>query len=321
MTGPIAVVLAAGRSTRMESTIPKVLHPVCGPPLVDYVLAAARSAGVARIVVVIGHEAAQVRDGLSHHRDVSFAMQSEQKGTGHAVMMCESELSGHDGPVLILAGDTPLLRARSLVKLLDDLKSDQASCVIGTADTEFNKGLGRIVRDSAGSFVKIVEQQDATPRQAAITEINTGCYAFDCGSLLRALRELRPDNRQAEYYLTDCPAIMRSRGEHVVASCNLTIEEAMGVNTRVQLAEVRRVIQQKFLQTLMLDGVTIVDPDQTSIDTRASIGRDTTVFPFTSVCGPARIGAGCRIGPNAVIDGDVTVANGTNIGPFQVVRG
>ena len=321
MHDPVAVILAAGKSTRMKSAVPKVLHDVCGRPMIEYVLESARNAGACRIVVVVGYQADQVRDALSEHPDVEFALQAEQHGTGHAVMVCEEQLKRHDGPVLILAGDTPLLRAESLSALLQEQREHDAVCVIGTAETDANEGLGRIVRDSDGEFLQIVEQRDTTPEQAAIREINAGCYAFDCRSLLGALGRIRPENDQGEYYLTDCPAVLKADGKRVVASRRLDIVEAMGVNTRVQLAEVERTMQRMCLEKLMLSGVTIVAPDQTYVDPRAVVGPDTVIDPFTSVTGPAVIGRRCRIGPHAVVQGDAQIPDGTAIGPFEIVTG
>ncbi|HUG90260.1 MAG TPA: NTP transferase domain-containing protein, partial [Planctomycetaceae bacterium] len=197
---PLAIVLAAGKSTRMKSALPKVLHEVCGRPMIEYVLDAARDAGATRIVVVVGHEADRVRAALASQGDVEFALQAEQQGTGHAVMMCREALSRQDGAVLVLSGDTPLLRAESLRGLLDEQQRHAAACIIGTAETDANQGLGRIVRDAGGAFARIVEQRAATPEQAAVREINTGCYAFDARDLLEALDRIRPENSQAEYY-------------------------------------------------------------------------------------------------------------------------
>jgi len=243
---PAAVILAAGKSTRMKSDLPKVLHPVGGRPMIEHVLDAARAAGIGRIVVVVGHQAERVKQALAHHADLEFALQAEQKGTGHAVQMCAEALADHEGPVLILAGDTPLLRGSSLAGLLDELRARNAACVIGSAVTDANEGLGRIVRNDAGQFVRIVEQKDATPEEAAIREINTGCYAFDRRLLFDALAQVRTDNKQGEYYLTDCPAILLEQGKTVLAVSSLNAEEARGVNTPEQLAEVERVLNRRF---------------------------------------------------------------------------
>lgn len=319
MSAPVAVVLAAGKSTRMKSTLPKVLHEVCGRPMIDYVLDAARAAGIARQVVIIGHEADKVKAALAHSPGVEFALQAEQKGTGHAVMMCRDNLRQHDGAVLILTGDAPLMRASSFTALLDDFKNEQAACVIGTASTQNNFGLGRIVRDRQGEFVRIVEQKDATPQEAAICEINVGCYVFDCQALFEALDRIEPNNKQKEYYLTDCCGILRSAGKRVVASPRLDIVEALGVNTRVQLAEVHQALQREYFGRLMADGVTIVDPAQTTIDLRAKIGADTVIHPCTTISGPALIGANCRIGPHVHVGPAAKLADGTVVGPFQSV--
>ena len=319
MNPPVAIVLAAGKSTRMKSSLPKVLHEVCGRPMIEYVLDAVRAAGVQRIVVVIGHQADRVRGELSGHDDVDFALQSEQLGTGHAVMMCEAALADHDGKALILAGDTPLLRGESLAELLGVLDSEEAACVIGTAVTEQNEGLGRIVRDGQGEFVRIVEQKDAAPEEAAIEEINTGCFAFDSKLLFQSLQQIRPNNVQGEYYLTDCPAVLLAEGRRVVASPSLNIEEAMGVNTRVQLAEVSRVIQQRTQKTLMLAGVSIIAPEQTVIDPQAKIGVETVIHPFSVIRGAVEIGEGCQIGPHAVVQGPVRLPAGSVVGPFSVM--
>ncbi|MCL4110367.1 UNVERIFIED_CONTAM: hypothetical protein GTU68_027758 [Idotea baltica] len=294
----------------MKSDTPKVLHPVCGRMLIDYVLDAARHAGVQKIVVIVGHKAQMVQDALSHHPDVVFAEQKEQNGTGHAVMMAEPHLKDHDGSVLILAGDTPLLEGDSLKALLDDQASGNAACVIGTADTASNQGLGRVVRDGDANFVCIVEEKDASEEQQAITEINTGCYAFQTQLLLQSLNELKPNNAQAEYYLTDCPRILMDAGHKVAASCSLTIEEAIGVNNRLQLAEVHRHIQDGIQEALMVSGVTIVDPRQTTIDAAVVIGRDTVIKPGCVIEGEVSIGENCVIGPHLHLRGPLTIGDG-----------
>jgi len=294
-----------------------VLHEVCGRPMIEYVLDAARGAGVSRQIVIVGYAAEEVQGALAGQRDVEFARQAEQKGTGHAVMMCRDHLARHDGPVLVLTGDAPLMRAESFQALLGEFKVENAACVIGTAETEFNHGLGRIVRSPTGEFVKIVEQKDATPAELAIREINVGCYVFDSRSLFEALDELKPNNQQNEYYLTDCASILKARGKRVVAMRKLDIIEALGVNTRDELAKVHRVLQQRFLDRLMADGVTIVDPTQVSIDLRARIGADTIIYPFTTITGPAIIGANCRLGPHAAVGPRAVLMDGTQVGPFQ----
>ncbi len=245
MTAPVAIVLAAGQGKRMHSDLPKVLHQACGRPIVEYVLDAARDAGVGRLVVVVGHRAELVQEALSRHADVEFARQERQLGTGDAVRSARGAVGHHQGPVLVLAGDTPLLHSASLRTLLEHQAREQAACVVGTACTEQNQGLGRIVRAPDGAFLQIVEEKDATVAQKAIREVNTGCYAFDGPDLFDALDQVRPQNQQGEYYLTDCADILRRAGKKVLAACCFEIAEALGVNTPEQLADVERTMSMR----------------------------------------------------------------------------
>ena len=238
MSAAAAVILAAGKGTRMNSELPKVAHEAAGKPLVRHVLDAARAAGCEKLVVVVGYGGDFVKGLLLNEPGVEFAVQTEQKGTGHAVLMAEPNVRDHAGPVLVLYGDMPLVTAASLKTLLDARAAAEAACVVGSAATENNKGLGRVIRDADGTFLRIVEEKDATDEERAVTEINTGCYAFAGPALLSSLAELTPNNAQGEYYLTDCPAILKARGETVTAEPALTIEEALGVNTPDQLAQV-----------------------------------------------------------------------------------
>lgn len=240
-----AIILAAGQGKRMNSDLPKVLHRACGRTLVEYVLDAAAGAGAQRLVVVIGHRAELVREALAGRPGVEFAVQERQLGTGDAVKAATGTLGAHDGPVLVLNGDMPLIRSESLSRLLSEQQTRGAACVVGTATTEQNAGLGRIVRDAAGQFLRIVEERDASPEEAQIREINTGCFAFAGADLFAALQEIRPANQQAEYYLTDCAEILRRQGKTVVALPCFEIAESLGVNTPQQLAEVERAIQAR----------------------------------------------------------------------------
>ena len=321
MSGSMAIILAAGKSTRMKSALPKVLHNVCGRPMIEYVIDAARSAGVTRIVAIVGHRAEMVQAELSKHRDIEFALQAEQKGTGHAVMMCQEQLRSHHGPVLVLAGDTPLLKRESLESLLKTQKEQGAACVIGTAVTEANFGLGRIIRNGQGQFEKIVEEKDATPEEKKVQEINTGCYAFDSQGLLASLDKIRPNNSQAEYYLTDCPRVLKDEGRTIVALEAFDMVEALGVNTREQLAQVTRTLLQAAMSRWMVNGTTIVVPEQTFIDPQVQIGADTIIEPFTHISGAVVIGDNCHIGPHAVLTGPLNVPSGTTVGPFQELSG
>lgn len=317
MTDLTAVILAAGKSTRMKSRKSKVLHELFGRPMIDYVLEAAREAGATRLLIVIGHEGESVKAALANEPDVEFVWQHDPQGTGHAVMVCEEQLKSHTGQTLVLASDTPLLSSESLQKLIDRQQADSASCVIGSAVTENNYGLGRIVRDNSNAFVKIVEQKDATPKEAALTEINTGCYIFETQDLLDSLGKIDKSNQQGELYLTDCPAVLLEEGRTVSASPCFTIEEAMGVNTRKHLAEVRGVLHQRGLERFMAEGVGIVSPALVDIDPRAQIGQDTVIHPFSVIEGAVTIGEGCMIGPHAVVR-NTNLPDGEVVGVFEV---
>lgn len=228
---PLAIILAAGKGKRMASDLPKVLVPVCGRPMIRYVIDALRSAGVRRMVVVVGYRAELVRDELAGEPGVEFAVQSEQLGTGHAVMMCREQLEQTDGPVLILAGDSPMVQASSLSALLSRFTDSGPACLLGTAIKTNPFGLGRVIRDQNGEFAGIVEEKDATPEQRAITEVNLSTYVFRPDALLSALRQLTADNVQGEYYLTDCPGVLKKAGERVDALCVLKPCEALSINT------------------------------------------------------------------------------------------
>ena len=231
MSNPLAVVLAAGKGTRMKSDLPKVLCQVCGRPMVHFVLDALEAAGVQRQIVVIGYRGEDVRRELIGRQGVTFAEQTQQLGTGHAVMMCRPQLEQHQGPVVVLAGDSPLTQTASLSAVLAEYDRLRPACVIGTLHKPDPSGLGRIVRDPQGNFVGIVEDKDATPEQKLITEVNMSTYVFDCRELLHALDQLDNNNRQREYYLTDCPSILRREGKAVLALPVLKACEALSINT------------------------------------------------------------------------------------------
>lgn len=237
-SSPLAIILAAGKGKRMGSDLPKVLLPVCGRPMVRYVLDAVRAAGVERMVVVVGHRAELVQSELAGESGVTFAEQLEQLGTGHAVMMCRDALAAHVGSVLILAGDSPMVQVSSLRAVLAEFASRRPACLLGTASKTDPTGLGRIVRDAAGSFQAIVEEKDASPDQRAITEVNMSTYVFESADLLWALDQLTADNAQREYYLTDCPGVLKRAGKSVVAVNALQPCEALSINTPAELAAV-----------------------------------------------------------------------------------
>lgn len=245
MAPAVAVVLAAGKGTRMRSDLPKVLVPACGRPIVEFVLDALQRAGITRILVVVGYRAADVRALLARRSGVEFVEQLEQLGTGHAVKMCRAALADHDGPVLVLAGDSPLVQDQSLRTLLAAFGQRKPSCLLGTIHHPHPQGLGRIVRDPvSGEFEAIVEEKDATPAQRAITEVNMSTYLFDCRDLFWALDMVRDDNRQREYYLTDCPGLLKRAGKRVDALPVLQPCEALSINTLDELRLVEETMRQ-----------------------------------------------------------------------------
>lgn len=234
----LAIVLAAGKGTRMRSELPKVLVPACGRPMVRWVVDALRQASVERQVVVVGYRSDLVRSELGGEPGIEFAEQTEQLGTGHAVMMCREQLARHAGPVVVVTGDSPMLRVASVTTLLSEQRNTGAACLIGTVRRDDPTGYGRIVRNAAGQFTGIIEEKDATPDQRAIREINVSTYVFDAAELLWSLDQLRADNSQREYYITDCPGILLAAGKKVVALECLQSCEALSVNSVDDLAVV-----------------------------------------------------------------------------------
>lgn len=235
MSEPLAIVLAAGKGTRMNSDRPKVLCEALGRPLIDHVLDALQATQIGRVVVVVGYESQMVRQAVEGRANVDFAEQTKQLGTGHAVMVCRDQLENHEGAVLVVAGDSPLIQARSINRLLEEFEQARPSCLLGTLHKENPTGLGRIIRDEDGNFVGIVEEKDATEAQRRVTEVNMSTYVFDCRELLHALDSLKNDNSQCEYYLTDCPGTLKSEGKDVQALAVLEPCEALSVNNLEQL--------------------------------------------------------------------------------------
>jgi bifunctional UDP-N-acetylglucosamine pyrophosphorylase/glucosamine-1-phosphate N-acetyltransferase/UDP-N-acetylglucosamine pyrophosphorylase len=235
MNSPIAIVLAAGKGTRMKSDLPKVLCQANGRPLIEYVIDALRRSGVEKIIAVIGYQAEKVQQALQGYSDIDFAIQEQQLGTGHAVMVCRDQIADFEGPTLVVAGDSPMIQTNSIERLLQDFRETAPACILGTLHHPDPTGLGRIVRDETGRFVGIVEEKDATPQQKQIDEVNMSTYVFDCQAMLRSLDELTDDNRQREYYITDLPGILLEQGHDVRALPVLQPIEALSVNTVEQL--------------------------------------------------------------------------------------
>ncbi len=240
----LAIVLAAGKGTRMESELPKVLVSVCGRPMLRYVTDALQEAGVEKTVVVVGYQAELVRAELAGESGIDFAEQLEQLGTGHAVMMCREQLANHQGPVLVIAGDQCMVQVSSVRKLLEIFATEQPACLLGTVDKDVPTGYGRILRNDEGNFVGIVEQKDATDEQRAIREVNVSTYVFEASELLAALDQLTSENAQQEYYLTDCPALLLAAGKRVSAHKVLQPCESMSINNMNELRLVKEEMEK-----------------------------------------------------------------------------
>ena len=245
MSKRLAIVLAAGKGTRMESDLPKVLVPACGRPLVEYVLDSLDAAKIDEVIVVVGYKSDQVRETLAHRSNVKFVEQTEQLGTGHAVQVCREHLTGHDGPVLVVTGDSPLTQSSSLIELLDLFDADKPACVMGTLIKDDPTGLGRVVRDGEGNFAAIVEHKDATEEQLAVKEVNMSMYVFDGKTLVPTLDQLKNDNKQGEFYITDCPGIMKAAGQDVRALPVLKPCEALSINNLADLKKVEEEMQRQ----------------------------------------------------------------------------
>ncbi len=308
------VVLAAGKGTRMKSGLAKVLHPIAGRPMLSFPLAAAASVNPERLVVVVGRDADRVREAFAER--AIFVLQEEQRGTGHAVAQAEQALEGFNGDVLILYGDTPLIRSETLAKMVATKAEVQADVVFLTAEVEIP---GIVIRDEAGSVARIVEATDATPEELAIRERNTGVYLLSAEILWKMLAQVGDRNEQGEIYLTDLVGLSVRDGLRVEALRMEDSEEAMGVNTRVELASAVAAIHRRKLDQLMLEGVTIVDPRATYIDVGVEVGRDTVIEPGCSIQGESSIGCGVHLKPGCMIESS-RVGDDAVIGPNAHLR-
>ncbi|WP_105974548.1 bifunctional UDP-N-acetylglucosamine diphosphorylase/glucosamine-1-phosphate N-acetyltransferase GlmU [Streptomyces geranii] len=332
------VVLAAGEGTRMKSATPKVLHELCGRSLVGHVLAAARELDPEELVVVVGHAREKVTAHLTEaDAAIRTAHQAQQNGTGHAVRMGLEELGGTvDGTVVVVCGDTPLLTGATLRALAATHSADGNAVTVLTAEVPDATGYGRIVRDGAsGAVTAIVEHKDASDSQRAIREINSGVFAFDGQLLADALGKVRTDNSQGEEYLTDVLGILREAGHRVGASVAGDHREIAGINNRVQLAEARRILNDRLLTEAMLAGVSVIDPASTWVDVNVTFEQDSVVHPNTLLQGATHLAEGAEVGPNSRLKDtrvgagarvDNTVADGAevgaqaNVGPYAYLR-
>ncbi|WP_449241035.1 bifunctional UDP-N-acetylglucosamine diphosphorylase/glucosamine-1-phosphate N-acetyltransferase GlmU [Desulfoscipio gibsoniae] len=328
-----AVVLAAGKGTRMKSGLPKVLHRVCGRPMVEHVLLAVRKIGVQKTVLVVGHQGDLVAELVGDKAETAY--QAEQLGTAHALLQCRDALKNFNGDIMVVCGDTPLLRHQTLSQLHTEHSRSGSAATVLTAVLNDPAGYGRVIRNTAGGIMKIVEQKDAAPAELAVSEINTGVYCFKAEGLFEALSEIRSDNAQGEYYLTDIIEYYIARGESVGAVIAGDAAEIMGINDRCQLAVAEKVLRRRILDRLMMSGVAVMDPASTFIDDTVHIGADSIIYPFTFIEGKSKIGENCTIGPssrlfNATLGCRVNVQNsvivesrvadGCNIGPFAYIR-
>ncbi|WP_374722034.1 bifunctional UDP-N-acetylglucosamine diphosphorylase/glucosamine-1-phosphate N-acetyltransferase GlmU [Peribacillus tepidiphilus] len=333
MNNRYAVILAAGKGTRMKSKLYKVLHPVCGKPMVQHVIDQVSKLNIEEIVTIIGHGAEKVKAQLGSSS--LYALQEEQLGTAHAVMQAEAYLASKKGTTLVVCGDTPLIKAETMEALLKQHETQGAKASVLTATVEDPTGYGRIIRNAEGFVEKIVEHKDATDEEKKVKEINTGTYCFDNEALFSALKKVSNDNAQGEYYLPDVIEILKSQGEIVTAYQTEDFEETLGVNDRVALSQAEKIMRSRINEYHMRNGVTLVDPEHTYIETDVEIGQDTVIYPGTTIGMGSKIGAEAVIGPNSEIKnctiGDRTVIRqsvaqdseiGTDvtIGPFAHIR-
>jgi bifunctional UDP-N-acetylglucosamine pyrophosphorylase / glucosamine-1-phosphate N-acetyltransferase len=333
MTNRFAVILAAGQGTRMKSKLYKVLHPVCGKPMVEHVVDQISKLNINEMVTIIGHGAEIVKSRLDGK--TRFALQEEQLGTAHAVMQSDQVLAGEDGTTLVVCGDTPLIKAETMEALLKHHEGQNAKATILTAYTDKPDGYGRIIRNEAGLVERIVEHKDASEEERKVKEINTGVFCFDNKTLFDTLKQVKNHNVQGEYYLPDVIEILKSQGEIVSAYQTDDMDETLGVNDRVALANAEQIMRKRINEYHLRNGVTLIDPDHTYIELDVVIGADTIVQPGTLLSGKTVIGEDCIIGPNSEIK-DCEIGNGTvvkqsvahnswigsnvNIGPFAHIR-
>jgi len=308
-----AIILAAGISSRMQTDLAKVLHQVCGRPMLAWVLDACRGLGVQKIYVVVGFGAEQVKAHFGQAADIIWVEQPEQKGTADAVRCCKEHLADFKGLTLVLCGDGPLVRTETLQALVRKHNSEGAAATLATAVLDDPTGYGRIIRDQNGNIKGIVEHNDCSPEQLAIHEVNPSYYLFDNQVLFEAVEKVKPDNTKQEYYLTDVVGLIIAQGRKVAAVKAVSAEEAISVNSREQLSQANKIMQRRIQRGLMNNGVTIIDPDSTWIDGLAEIGRDTVIEPFTFIDGRVRIGRHCRVGPFAYVAGGTVLEDGAEI--------
>ena len=298
------VVLAAGGGTRMRSRLPKILHPVCGRPIVRYPLALARDLGASCTVVVVGSDEAEVREALAED-DVEIVRQPEPLGTAHAVLMAKPLLADHRGPILINYGDHALYRPSTFASLIEVYGAREADLALLTAELPDASGYGRVVRGPDGELERVVEERDATPEIRAIREGNMGVYVTDAGFLFEALPQIGNDNQNGEFYLTDLVELALEKGRRVATDSVADWQESLGINDRADLAVAERIMRRRIADAWMSEGVTFVDPDHTYVDAGVYIGPDTLLEPGVVLRGRTRIGARCRLASGTVVEDSI----------------
>lgn len=295
-----AIILAAGKGTRMKSNLYKVLHKVCGKTMIEHVLSAVEDAGISESVVVVGHGAQAVQNTLGSR--VKYVLQEEQLGTGHAVKQAKQQLADVEGTTVVICGDTPLITGKTIQQALLHHKKTKAKATILTAIADDPTGYGRIVRDQFGHVIKNVEHKDATFEELRIKEINTGTYIFDNQALFKALEFVTNDNAQGEYYLPDVLEILKNNNEVISAFTMDNFLDSLGVNDRIALSLAEKLMRQRINEYHMLQGVTLIDPNSTYIDADVVIGQDTIIEPSVFIKGKTTIGENCFISMNSELD-------------------
>ena len=314
----MAIVMAAGKGTRMKSKKSKLVQKIFGKEVVRRAVENAKNAGVQDIVAVVGYQKEEVMAVLGD--TVKYAFQEDMMGTGHAVLMAKEYLKGKKGKVLVLNGDVPLIRPETLNKLIEKSIENKEYATLLTAIYDNPKGYGRIIRDEGGNVLAIVEEKDTTDEQKEIKEINAGIYCFDIEELLSALEEIKPNNAQGEYYITDVIGIMNKKGPKTGAVVVEDNTEILGINDRIQLEMLTKVLQMRINTEHMKKGVTIEDVNTTYIYDDVKIGMDTVIHPNTTIKSDVEIGEDCEIGPNAYIREGCRLANNVKIGNFVEIK-